>query len=78
MAKGKNQHVVPHQNGWTIRGAGNQKVTKVVPTQGEAAQVARQIATNQQSEVLIHGRDGRIRSKDSHGNDPNPPKDKEH
>ena len=38
MAKGKNQHVVPHKEGWAIRGAGNQKVTKVVPTQGEATQ----------------------------------------
>lgn len=78
MTKGKNQHVVPHQNGWAIRGAGNQKVTKVVPTQGEAAQIARRIATNQQSEVLIHGRNGQIHSKDSYGNDPNPPKDEEH
>ena len=26
----------------------------------------------------IRGRDGKIRSKDSYGADPNPPKDKEH
>jgi hypothetical protein len=78
MAKGKNQHVVRHPNGWAVRGEGNQRATRVVPTQVEAAQIAGQIATNQQSEVLIHGRDGRIRSKDSYGNDPNPPKDKEH
>lgn len=78
MAKGKNQHVVPHPNGWGVRGAGNQRVTRVVPTQKEADQIARRIATNQQSEVVTHGRNGRIRSKDSYGNDPNPPKDKEH
>ena len=78
MAKGKNQHVVKHPDGWAIRGAGNKRATRVVPTQAEAAEIARQIAQNQQSEVVIHRRDGRIRSKDSYGNDPNPPKDKEH
>jgi hypothetical protein len=78
MARGKNQHVVKHPNGWAIRGEGNSRATRVVPTQAEAAQIARQIAQNQRSEVLIHRRDGRIRSKDSYGNDPNPPKDKEH
>jgi len=26
--------------------------------------------------VVIHGRDGKIRDKDSYGNDPVPPKDK--
>ena len=29
----------------------------------------------QKSEVVIHGTDGRIRDKDSYGNDPMPPKD---
>ena len=31
-----------------------------------------------QTEVVVHRRDGKIRSKDSYGNDPNPPRDKEH
>ncbi|WP_233997780.1 DUF2188 domain-containing protein, partial [Erythrobacter sp. HI0077] len=26
---GKNQHVVPHANGWAVRGAGNNRVTSV-------------------------------------------------
>ena len=29
-------------------------------------------------EVIIQGRNGQIRSKDSYGNDPCPPRDKEH
>ena len=33
---------------------------------------------NQHSELLIHGRNGKIRSKDSYGNDNCPPKDTEH
>jgi len=70
MGKGKNQHVVKHPDGWAVKGAGNSKATKVTRTQKEAADVARNISKNQQSELLIHGRNGQIREKDSHGNDP--------
>jgi len=69
-----NQHVVKRPNGWAVRGEGNSKDTSVHGTQAEAAERAREIARNQQSEVLIHGRDGKIRERDSYGNDPNPPK----
>jgi uncharacterized protein YdaT len=71
---GKNQHVVPHKDGFAVKGAGNQKATKVVGTQGEAIKIAREIARNQQSELIIHRPNGRIRAKDSYGNDPYPPK----
>tara|TARA_R110002050_G_scaffold2603_6_gene14871 strand:- start:17795 stop:18025 length:231 start_codon:yes stop_codon:yes gene_type:complete len=75
---GKNQHVVKRQYGWAVQGAGNVKATKVTPTQKEAIEEAREIAKHQKSEVVIHGRDGKIRDKDSYGNDPFPPKDKKH
>lgn len=71
---GKNQHVVPHDGDWAIRGEGNERVTSVHDTQREAIDAAREIARNQQSELLIHGRDGRIRKRDSQGNDPFPPR----
>ncbi len=70
----KNQHVVPHDGAWAVRGAGNSRATSVHDTQAEAINVAREIARNQQSELLIHGRDGQIRERDSFGNDPFPPK----
>ena len=69
----KNQHVVPNPNGWGIRGEGNQRLTSVHNTQREAIDAARNIARNQQSELLVHGRDGQIRARDSYGNDPYPP-----
>ncbi len=72
--KGKNQHVVKHSDGWAVKGAGNGKATKVTPTQKEAISIAREISKNQESELFIHGRNGRIRERDSHGNDPYPPK----
>ncbi len=71
---GKNQHVVPHEGNWGVRGEGNERVTSIHDTQREAIDAAREIARNQQSELLIHGRDGRIRARDSHGNDPFPPR----
>lgn len=75
---GKNQHVVRHENGWAVKGAGNERATSVFRTQAEAIEAGRRIAENQRSEFLVHGRDGRIRSKDSFGPDPVPPRDKEH
>ena len=77
MAK-KNQWVIIHPKGWAIKGEGNKRVTKVTKTQKEAIDVAREIAKNQKSELIIQNTEGKIRSKDSYGNDPYPPKDKEH
>ena len=75
----KNQHVVPTRNGkWGVRGAGNERLTYITDTQSEAIELGKEIAKNQGSELLIHGRNGQIRSKDSYGNDPCPPRDKEH
>lgn len=70
----KNQHVTKHPNGWQVIGAGNERATKVVDTQKEAIEIARQVAINQQSELVIHGKDGKIREKNSYGNDNHPPK----
>jgi uncharacterized protein YdaT len=72
------QHVVPHDGEWAVRGEGNQRVTSIHDTQREAIQRAREIAINQEAEVVIHRPDGRIRDSDSYGNDPNPPRDRKH
>lgn len=71
----KNQHVTPHPDGgWQVKGAGNSKATVRTSTQAEAKNIAREIATNQKSEMVIHGTNGRIREKNSYGNDPFPPR----
>ena len=70
----KNYHVVPHNGEWAARGEGNQRVTQTASTQAEAIQIARDHAINQQTEVVIHRADGRIRDRNSYGNDPYPPK----
>lgn len=72
---GKNQHVTKHPaGGWQVKGAGNSRATKRTATQAEAIAVARSIAINQKSEILIHGQNGRIRAKDSYGIDSFPPR----
>ena len=71
---GKNQHVVPHNGSWAVRGDNNKRVTSTHKTQKDATNVARNIARNQKSEVVIHRPDGRIRDKNSYGNDTYPPK----
>lgn len=70
----KNQHVVPVGNKWGVRGEGNSRLTRVSDTQREAINTGREIAINQGSELFIHGGNGRIRERNSYGNDPFPPR----
>ncbi len=73
MAK-KGQHVVPSTGGWSVKKAGAAKASSTHVTQQAAIAAATQIARNQRTELYIHGRDGRIRERNSYGNDPHPPK----
>ena len=75
MAK-KNQWVIKYHNIWAVKGEGNKRATKVTKTQKEAIDIAREIAKTQKSELIIQNTEGKIRSKESYGNDPCPPKDK--
>ncbi|MBA3874788.1 MAG: DUF2188 domain-containing protein, partial [Anaerolineae bacterium] len=53
---------------------GNSRDTVIKPTQREAIERAREIAINNGSEVLVHRENGKIRERNSYGNDPYPPK----
>lgn len=75
MANKKSHHVVRNPSGgWDVKKAGSARASGHYKTQKDAIDSARKISSNQGSELYIHGRDGRIRAKDSHGNDPYPPK----
>lgn len=74
MTTKRNQHVVPNGQEWAVRGAGAARATEILPTKAEAVNRAREISRNQGTELFIHGRDGKIQSRDSHGHDPFPPK----
>lgn len=57
------QHVVPHENGWAVKGEGNERYTGVYDTQKQAIIRAREIAENFRSDVIIHGKNGAIRDR---------------
>ncbi len=70
---GKNQFVVPKDGQWAVKGEGNEKATRVVPTQKEAIKIAKEISKNQKSEMLIQKRNGQFRERNTYGKDPYPP-----
>lgn len=78
MATTNQWHVVQRGAGWAVRRAGAGRDSSHHQTQAQAAKAARRTARREGGEVVTHGRDGRIRSKDSYGSDPNPPRDREH
>lgn len=77
--KSPNLHVVklPSQ-GWGVKEEKNPTPIAIKRTQSEAEAVAKAIARTTKVEVFTHGTDGRIRDRDSFGNDPHPPDDKRH
>lgn len=82
MSKGRDRTVSrrPDQS-WENRRNDASRASSVHSTQSEAERAAREMLRNQGGgELTIKRPDGRIRSKDTiaPGNDPNPPKDKEH
>ncbi len=74
-----NQHHVVHNSsrgGWDVKKNGSQRASVHTTTKAEAVKVGRIISRRADSELVIHGKDGRIQRSDSHGNDPCPPRDK--
>lgn len=79
--KGPNFHVVPSQTQpgkFVVKEAGNPNPITRPASQHSSIDKAVPKAKQNQSEVVIHRRDGTIRDSDSYGRDPNPPKDKKH
>lgn len=76
MIMGKsNKHVVRNADGsWGVKREGASKNAKNFPTQKDAIKWGTESAKKSNSELLIHGRDGKIRERNSYGNDPYPPK----
>lgn len=79
MSNKENIWVTQHPDGgWQKKKENHDRSSGIYPTQKDAIESAITQAKREHLEVIIQGRDGKIRSKDSYGNDPNPPKDKEH
>ena len=77
MAKNEH-HVVRNtsRGGWDVKRSGSARASIHTATKAEAVKVGRIMSQRAGSELVIHGANGQIQRKDSHGNDPCPPKDK--
>jgi hypothetical protein len=82
MAKrGRSVHVIPSPTApgkFVNKLEGGVRPISRPATQAASIKNAITIAKHNKSEVVIHGRDGRVRASDSYSNDPNPPRDKTH
>ncbi len=77
MSKKGTHHVVKSPDGgWDVKKGGSSRKSGNFETKLEAENWARQVSKNQGTELIIHGKDGRIQRVDSHGNDPMPPKNR--
>ena len=82
MGKDRDRTISRRPDGtWENKRNDSERASSVTKTQREAIHDAKDMLGNQGGgELTIKGVDGKIRSKDTvpPGNDPNPPKDKEH
>jgi len=70
-----NYHTTPDGNGnWQVKKEGAKRTSGNFDTQKEAMDYGKELAKKTKGEHFIHGRDGRIRERDSYGNDPFPPR----
>lgn len=67
---GKSVHVTKRDNGWAVITEKSEKAVKITETQKEAIELGKSIAENNNSELIIHDRNNKIREKNSYGNDP--------
>jgi hypothetical protein len=78
MGNRKEHHVVPSpRGGWDVKRDNADRSSIHREKKIDAIRDGREISRNQGTEFIIHDRKGVIRNSDSHGNDPNPPRDKD-
>lgn len=81
MSKGRDRTVFRRGDEWVNKRNDADRVSSKHATQREATESAKEMLENQGGgELTVKGENGKIRSKDtiSPGNDPCPPKDREH
>ena len=70
MPKKGDVHVVPSDRGWRVEVEGSNRARSTHAKQNEAWKAARDVARTNNSEALLHGRNGKIRQRSTYGNDP--------
>ncbi len=75
MAKTKDYWTSPSGSGeWAVKREGSSRAASVHDTQAEAWNEARRLARGSGGEAYLQGKDGKIRARNSYGDDPYPPK----
>jgi uncharacterized protein YdaT len=76
----RDYHVVPNsgRGGWDVKREGADRASEHFDRKSDAMERGRELAREHKTELVEHGRDGRIQDSDSYGRDPNPPKDQKH
>lgn len=78
MAK-KTTHVIANlDGGWSVKRGGATRAAKRFAKQRDAIAYARQICLDEESEFVLHRRDGTIQSWESYARDPQPRRDASH
>ena len=78
MAKKHDVHVTKTPGGARWRVSQGGETISTHNTQSTAIDAGRREAKRDRVELVTHDRDGKIRSKDSFGRDPLPPRDRDH
>ena len=73
MAKRKNFWTTHHSEGWAVKREGAKTANSVHGTQAEAWTEARRLARGAGGEALLQSKDGKIRARNTYGDDPYPP-----
>ncbi len=64
MATKKSHHVVKNPSGgWSVKRSGAARASGTYKTQRDAISSANKISRNQGTNVVVHGKDGRIKKK---------------
>lgn len=66
MGKKSEVHIVPRASGWATIRPGSDRATGTYQTREEAIRAGRKIAKDRGTELIVHGRDGRIRESHSY------------
>ncbi|ABA56537.1 conserved hypothetical protein (plasmid) [Nitrosococcus oceani ATCC 19707] len=74
----RDYHVVPRNKQWAIQKEGKDRASSLHRTQKDASNEGRRLAKKNQTALVIHRCDGRIRDSHSYENNPHPPKDRKH
>lgn len=76
MATRKTYHVAPYdEGGWNVKAENASRASSSHENKADAIERAKELAKAQSlGQVVIHGRDGRIQTEHTYGQDPYPPR----